>query len=113
MNTGLLTTTDFVPEQRLLAAIIAKAVTDCCDRPTNSKKGARITGVALDALRFLFKDNEACRSYCSMLDMNLPSFRTHLVSTMHGTTGAAHITERSKRCFRINYARFRPLQGNT
>ncbi len=113
MPTGLLTDKDDISERRLLAAIIATAVNDCCDRPTNSKKHARITEDALDAMRFLFEDNDACRVYFSMLDMDLPSFRTNLVSTMHGTTGAAHITDQRKRFFRINYARFGPLQGKT
>ena len=111
MVTGLLTHNSVVPEKRLLAAVIAKSITDCCEPPTGSKKNPKLSAEAHGAMRFLFIDNFICQLYFELLDIDLPSFRTHLVATMHTDKETPHITGGQKRAFRSNYARFTPASG--
>ena len=111
MVTGLLTHNSVVPEKRLLAAVIAKSITDCCERPTGAKKDPKLSAEAHGAMRFLFIDNFICQLYFELLDIDLPSFRTHLVATMYTDKETPHISGRQKRAFRSNYARFAPASG--
>jgi hypothetical protein len=113
MITGLLTHNSVVPEKRLLAAVIAKSITDCCERPTGSKKDPKLSEEARGAMRFLFSNNFICQLYFELLDIDLPSFRTHLVATMHIEKETPHISSGQKRAFRSNYARFAPASGET
>jgi len=111
MITGLLTHNNVVPEKRLLAAIIAKAITDCCERPVGGKKDPKLSTEAHGAMRFLFIDNFMCQLYFELLDIDLPSFRTHLVATMHIDKETKQISGKQRRAFRSNYARFAPASG--
>lgn len=113
MVTGLLTHNSVVPEKRLLAAIIAKSITDCCERPMGGKKDSKLSAEAYGAMRFLFIDNFICQLYFELLDIDLPSFRTHLVATMHTDKETPQISCGRKRAFRSNYARFAPASGET
>jgi hypothetical protein len=104
---------DYDPSMKLISAVIALAVADCCDPPLKDKKHCTLTDKALDAFRFLFGKNKYCQIYLELLDIDLDSFRRHLVSTMYADKQSQDITDQKKRCFRMNHARFVPTVGKT
>ena len=93
---------------KLISAVIALAVSDCCDPPLKDKKSYKLTDKSLHALRFLFENNKYCHLYLELLDIDLDSFRTRLVSSMYADTNLKDITDQKKRFFRMNHARFAP-----
>lgn len=95
---------------KLLSAVIALAVDDCCKPQIGRKRngtGGRLTHLSKEAFRFIFIDPYGmCRKYLEFLDIEPDTFRSQLVSTMRSEIGNRHIADKKRMWFRRNYSLF-------
>ena len=94
-----------LPEQRLLAAVVAVAVRDCCS-PPEGKRDLRLTRQAASAFDFLFTDMGD--PFLELIDINSGHFRRKLEEVMNDTSNSDQpFKSIQRRAFRINYKLWR------
>ena len=95
--------------RRLFAAIIGRAIYDCCLHPAQDRisKKHYSTAIARDAIEFLFLPNEAFDTYMAFLDIDTGNFRRNLLDSMSGKVTRPYFVSRddslNARNFRFNY----------
>lgn len=94
-------------EQKLLAAIIAQALTDAAAPPlkqlNNDKSISLLSRDTSTALNFLFDKGSMIELYLELLDMDVGEFRRNLLEHMYHPKKMGEITETQLRNMRINY----------
>lgn len=92
---------DRTPEQRLLAAVVAVAVRDCCS-PPEGRRDLRLTRQAASAFDFIFTD--LGDSFLQLIDINSGHFRRKLEEVMNDTSNTDKPFKAiARRAFRINH----------
>lgn len=93
-----------IPEQRLIAAVIATAMRDACIKPFKpfGEKHLRLTFDCMTAHDFLW--TEALESYLHYLDVEAEYFRKALIKTMNNDSEKkiGSFTPEDRRAFRFN-----------
>lgn len=93
-----------LPEQRLLSAVVALAVRDCCDRPLKIDNKIRLSFNAASAFDFIF--TPLGEGYLEWLDIDPTNFRAALIKLMQDISSKeiASFDSMARRTFRQNYA---------
>ena len=95
---------------KLLSAVIALAVQDCCAPQIGKKRngtGGRLSAKALDAFEFIFLDPEKrFQLFLGCLDIDPDTFRYCLVQTMRADRAVKVLPDSKRMAFRRNYALF-------
>lgn len=93
-----------IPEQRLIAAVIATAMRDACIKPFKpfGEKHLKLTFDCLTAHDFLW--TEALESYLHYMDIEVSYFRNALIKTMSDDTERkiGSFNPEDRRAFRFN-----------
>ena len=93
------------PEQRLLAAVVAVAVRDCCMPPVG-RHNLRLQPQAASAFDFVFTD--LGDPFLELIDINSGHFRRKLEEVMNDTSNTDKpFKQIQRRAFRINYKLWR------
>jgi len=93
------------PEQRLLAAVVAVAVRDCCMPPVG-RHNLRLQPQAASAFDFVFTD--LGDPFLELIDINSGHFRRKLEEVMNDTSNNDKpFKQIQRRAFRINYKLWR------
>lgn len=92
---------DRTPEQRLLAAVVAVAVRDCCMPPVG-RHNLRLQPQAASAFDFVFTD--LGDPFLELIDINSGHFRRKLEEVMNDTSNTDKpFKSIQRRAFRINH----------
>jgi hypothetical protein len=104
-------------EAKLLAAIINRAILDCCGRPIKRKykknpdlpEEEQTSSDTREAFRFIFNDEGMAKIYLEFLNLDIKTFRHKLLKTMFDETIKIKpdTDKLNKRAFRYNYNQFR------
>lgn len=93
-------------EQRLLMAVVTRAIEDCCQTLLRSEVRAQQNRAyeAIQALRWLFAPNGIVGWYCTMLGLEESDLRRRLLASMwDSSTSAVALNAEQKRLFRLRY----------
>jgi hypothetical protein len=92
---------DRIPEHRLLAAVVASAVRDCC-LPPIGKRNVRLHPNAATAFDFIFTDSSD--PFLELVDINAGNFKLRLQEAMNDTSNTDQPFKAiARRAFRINH----------
>lgn len=103
VNVDLWNSPSFLPEHRVLAAVIVHAMRDACLPPIKSeRRQLKMHYHAMTAHDFLWTDG--LESYIHYLDIDPDYFRKALINTMANTRELkiGEFTPENRRAFRIN-----------
>lgn len=96
-------------EQKLIAAIIARAVEDAAAKPGKGFLPEHV----LTALDFLFTPGSMLEFYLPLLDMDVGVFRQNLRDAMYASpvVPCGLLTDVQVRCLRMNFERLNAVKG--
>lgn len=102
------------PERSLIAAIVMKAVSDCCaaDYSERGKRGdespSYAMNIRMDAFDYLMTNR--CAEHMSWIDLDPESFRKSLISVMFSSKANRDISDKNKRVFRAGYTMYQRMK---
>ena len=113
------------PYEKLMAAIINRAVLDMCIKPRGRKFTHRVVASgegtsSIRAIEFIFKNGTMAKVYLELLGIDIEIFRERLLKTMYAPQSLGdkkiltkEISEGHKRAFRFNYNQYQIEEAKT
>jgi hypothetical protein len=107
--------TDAVAEKRLLAAVVARAISDCCIKPSKGVQKlehAKMNANAFTAMRFIFDTTQSgLDAYAQWLDFTPEVFREKILQFSWDVSPGKKdfLNEQDRKNFRHNYFLYRKM----